>query len=53
MPFPLITPELVARIERFQIRGVGGALFTPPRQNFERVGLRLVPMGIGWQDGCR
>jgi hypothetical protein len=30
----------------------GGALLSLPRRNFERAGLRLVPMGIGWQDGC-
>lgn len=31
----------------------GGRLFSPPHRNFERAGLRLVPMGTAWQDGRR
>jgi GNAT superfamily N-acetyltransferase len=30
----------------------GSSLFSPPHRNFERAGLRLVPMGTGWRDGC-
>jgi GNAT superfamily N-acetyltransferase len=29
----------------------GGSLFSPPHRNFERAGLRLVPLGTGWVDG--
>lgn len=29
----------------------GGSLFSTTHRNFERVGMRLVPLGMGWTDG--